>query len=276
MTGFFHRALRALYHGMLPASAKSTLRLHLYLDERDKPPIEIRHFGGGPVLVLAPHMDDEVIGCGGALCLHARSGCDVTALFLTDGARGDAGARAAAPGNGSALAAQRHAESRRAADVLGIGRLIFLDEPDGALAPNDALVDRLAEHLRELRPHLVYLPSVLDVHDDHWATNLAFRRALEGCADALEGAVLRQYEVWTPLLCNRVVDLASVLAQKTRALEVFESQRADLDLAQLALGLARYRSIHLDGRRGRGHAEAFHESSPAAYGLLLDRFLERT
>ena len=41
------------------------------------------------VLVLAPHMDDEMIGCGGALRRHILKGGDVTVVFMTDGRAGN-------------------------------------------------------------------------------------------------------------------------------------------------------------------------------------------
>jgi N-acetylglucosamine malate deacetylase 1 len=40
------------------------------------------------VVILAPHMDDEVIGCGGTLRKHVLNGADVTVVFLTDGRYG--------------------------------------------------------------------------------------------------------------------------------------------------------------------------------------------
>lgn len=44
--------------------------------------------GAQKVLVLAPHMDDETIGCGGTLALHAQRGAQITVMFLTDGRNG--------------------------------------------------------------------------------------------------------------------------------------------------------------------------------------------
>src|SRR5262249_22255086 len=46
--------------------------------------------GTGKVVVLAPHMDDEIIGCGGTVARHVDAGADVTVIYLTDGRRGSA------------------------------------------------------------------------------------------------------------------------------------------------------------------------------------------
>ena len=42
----------------------------------------------GRIVVLAPHMDDETLGCGGTIARHVRAGAQVTVIFLTDGRRG--------------------------------------------------------------------------------------------------------------------------------------------------------------------------------------------
>src|SRR5690242_3162214 len=46
---------------------------------------------GQRVLLLAPHPDDETIGCGGTLALHALAGDEVTVCIVTDGSRSRAG-----------------------------------------------------------------------------------------------------------------------------------------------------------------------------------------
>ena len=43
----------------------------------------------GKILVLAPHADDEVIGCGGTIAGHIQKNNPVKVVILTDSARGD-------------------------------------------------------------------------------------------------------------------------------------------------------------------------------------------
>jgi len=260
----------------MPSGAKSTLRLRLLLDERDKPPEVIHDFAARSVLVLAPHPDDEVIGCGGALRRHVLAGAHVTVVFLTDGRRGD---RELDQSSGlgdeelararTALAVRRKRESEAAAEILGIQELVFLNGPDGALDDTTALTDRLRGVLRRTAPSLIYVPSMLDLHVDHWATNRVFYRCLDALGEA--APLLREYEVWTPLLINRLVVVDDVMEEKRRALEQFASQNPER-LVNATVGLNRYRSIYLYQAKERQYAEAFFESSPEQYRLLFERF----
>src|SRR3984957_20844985 len=59
------------------------------------------------IVVLAPHMDDEVIGCGGTLARHIACGSHITVVFLTDGRGGGA-----AGGETSIAATRKHAARR--------------------------------------------------------------------------------------------------------------------------------------------------------------------
>src|SRR5689334_2322108 len=100
------------------------------------------------VVVLAPHMDDEVIECGGPLAPHAAAGSNITVIFLTDGRYGShelskltGKARLRAENE---LVATRKQEAHNALRVLGIDQIHFLDAEDGKLSSNRAV----AVHLR--------------------------------------------------------------------------------------------------------------------------------
>lgn len=262
MRSLAYRGLRWIYRSLLPPEAKSTLRMRLLLEERDRPPTRIERFEARSVLVLAPHMDDEVIGCGGALRRHVLAGARVVVAFLTDGAA-----------QGQELAEVRKAESRRAAEILGLHEQVYLDEPDGALASGPDVAQRLREVLERVQAEVLYLPSMLDTHADHWATNLILERCLGVDGRSLAATRLRQYEVWTPLIVNAVADIGDVVEDKQRALREFRSQLERTDLVHVTTALNQYRSIYLEARRG--YAEAFYESDVDEYRHLLARYRER-
>lgn len=266
MRRLLERVTRGIYRSLIPQPVQNELRARLLFVERDKPPRAIVEFDAGPVLVLSPHMDDEVLGCGGTLRRHVLAGAPVTVVFLTDGALGNA-RRERLP----EVAETRRAEARAAAELLGTTESIELGRPDGALEPDEALAAELAAICERVRPAVVYLPSILDAHADHFATGRAFADALERAGGwPTSGVRLRQYEVWSPLAANALVDVGPTFDDKLRALRCYASQTALVDFERTATGLADYRSSQLDG--GRGRAEAFFDSSVPEYQELLRRY----
>lgn len=222
--------------------------------------------GPETVLVLAPHMDDEVLGCGGTLAAHSAAGAPVCAVYLTDGRYG------AGPGTApqAELAATRRAESQRAAQILGIGRQEFIDGAGNRLEFDRDSALRLRGLLSEIRPAIVYLPSFLERHADHRATGDLLAHAVDGLPFEFE---CRSYEVWTPLVPNRIVDIDATLARKRAALECYSSQLQHSDFGHFVFGLNAYRSSLLAGGACR-FAEGFLCGSLAEH-LAMHRAFRR-
>lgn len=225
---------------------------------------------GQRVLVLAPHPDDEVIGCGGTLYKHARAGHEVTVVYLADGSKGDPllqeGKLPAQEAlvRSQQLVLRRKEEARKACGILGVKDFVFLDYPDFEVKLTRESRQKMAAILDRVKPDVVYLPFVTDTHPDHRQTNRIFTAAMKrsrlGCACC-------GYEVWTPLPANVVVDISDVVAVKTEALQAYQSQLAHTDFVRAALGLNSYRSItaFVSGT----HAEAFFRVPSDVYTRLV-------
>src|SRR5690606_7184778 len=105
-------------------------------------------------------MDDETIGCGGTLALHARQGSSITVAFLTDGRSGGGGIGAlsgqARLDKEQELMQTRKREAGSALATLGIADMRCLDAQDGQLA--EAVEDtaaKLRSLIEEIRPQIV-------------------------------------------------------------------------------------------------------------------------
>lgn len=228
--------------------------------------------GGGNVLVLAPHMDDETIGCGGTLVKHARRGAHVTVLFLTDGRGGSNALRELAGDERRSrereLVELRKHEARLALDVLGVREAVFLEVPEATLDSTRAIDGRLRDIVRRVGPDLVYVPSFFEDQPDHAATA---RILVDATRDPEFGFECCAYEVWSPLWPNCLVQIDDAIAEKRRALEQYRSQLVDKDYLHTALGLNAYRSAALL-RRGPAYAEAFLRTSLADHRRLYDAY----
>lgn len=130
----------------------------------------------GPVLVVAPHPDDETLGCGGLITACVARGDLVYTVFVTDGAASHPNSRA---WNRARLAGQREAEATEALRRLGAGNQprTFLRLADAAMpmrgSPGHVAAARaFAAIIRKVGPRLVVLPWRRDPHCDHrgsWA-----------------------------------------------------------------------------------------------------------
>lgn len=271
--------VRRLYRAFLPAGARNALRMHLVFEAADRKPKLVEDFAASCVLVLAPHMDDEVVGCGGTLLKHLQSGALVKVLYLTDGRKGNPALYAQQIPERKlkeleeSVAVTRKAEAQAAAKVIGIEHLIFFDEPDAGLRPTPQVVARLERMLLEERPDVIYVPSPLDSHCDHWATNLILHAALERVSRSAQWPVLiRGYEVWTPLPVNRLVNISDCIETKMDCLGKFASQTRHINYVRVISSLNAYRSMYF--QKGEGYAEAYLETTPKEYSTLVRAYLE--
>lgn len=105
------------------------------------------------VLVLAPHPDDDALGCGGAIRKHVLDGDRVHTIYLTSGELGCSGEDPAA------TAALREREAGESAQVLETYGHTFWRYPDGKLALHEGeLTERLVALYHDPAPDLIYAP----------------------------------------------------------------------------------------------------------------------
>jgi len=204
------------------------------LIEAETIPYEPAQLRGERLLVLAPHPDDEVIGCGGLVALHLSEKRVVRIVVATDGAQ-------------AGSAQTREQESRRALSRLG-GEvtLDFLGHPDRGLGPTVA--SELREVLLDFRPDLVLVPSPIEIHPDHLALSEIFCglvQADETLFADLATARVAFYEVGQPLRPNAIVDITAVAEAKFAAIAEHASQLEQRDYVGYARGLNAYRAMTL-------------------------------
>jgi len=189
------------------------------------------------VLVLAPHPDDESLGSGGAIALHAQKGDRVAAVFLTSG---ELGLKHLPREKAWTI---REREGRSAGKILKLSALHFLRCRDWFLGEEIAqAVEALRPILRQEKPDLIYLPHPAEWHPDHKAVLEILRRSYKGTDLSVPTA--RAYEVWTPLSeYDHVENISAVMPRKMRALRAHRSQLESFDYERAIRGLNQYRGV---------------------------------
>ncbi|MGE4064897.1 MAG: SAM-dependent methyltransferase [Rhodospirillaceae bacterium] len=186
------------------------------------------------VLVLAPHPDDEVYGCGGVILSHVAQGTAVRVVIASDGGGALEGA------DRSRTVRQRRDESCAAARILGYGQPIFWDLPDRALVYSEELTQRIVAAVGDA--DLIYAPSPTELHPDHRGIALAAIEALSR-SDASKRLVL--YEISAPLQPNVLLDISAHHQCKSAAMACFSSQLERQKYDEQIAALNRFRTYTL-------------------------------
>ncbi len=204
-----------------------------------RPAATARDFG--PTLIVAPHQDDESLGCGGLIALLRSFNVPVTVLFISDGTGSHPQSRTF-PSN--RLRDTREAEAREALQILGVATdamrfLRFRDTavPTAGTADFAAAAERVRRVVADTRPGTIILPWRRDPHCDHRAAWQLIRAALEGQQSQPR---LLEYPIWVWELAGTGdlphagevegwrLDIAAVLAQKQTAIAAHRSQLGQL------------------------------------------------
>lgn len=191
---------------------------------------------GRPVLILAPHADDESLGCGGLIAALGRAGNPPVVLVLTDGTGSHPGSRSHPPAR---LARIRQEEAREAVRLLGLpaDRIHFAGQRDTA-APVagpafDAAVEQVSALCAGLAIGTILAPWRHDPHCDHEAADLlaravAGRLALRHLSYPVWGWTLPPDHPLPALPTGFRLDIFPYLAAKGRAILAHRSQYGGL------------------------------------------------
>jgi LmbE family N-acetylglucosaminyl deacetylase len=202
---------------------------------------------GKKALVIAPHPDDEAIGCGGTVAKHVKSGGCAEVVFCAS----DGGAR--------------DEESARAAEILGIKNARRLGFNIESLKGNKEFGKKLAAVIDETRPDVVFIPFILDNHTDHRAANAA----LAAGGFKWDGFMVYAYPVWLPLYPNVIVDISAEWPVKEKAINCYKSQLATRDYVKMSRSLGEYWAA-VKGR-DISVAETFFKATYAEYKALYKK-----
>ena len=249
--------LKNIYRNLLPARLKNSFDLFSSLRGTINHPTRIEKPEGSRILVLSPHPDDDIYGCGGVLHQHHLAGAKIVSVYMTDGRKGGTGVEPE-----EEIKRERKKEAQKAGDLIGIDRMVFMDQEDSHLVSNKETISQMGSLMKEIQPDIVYVPFLIDFHPDHLVTNEILVKAMKEYKDV----ICYGYEVWTPLLPNCFVDISDSIEIKRLALLQFETQTKRFNMVDASLGLGKYRSVMHS--YGDYFVESFFRCSSKEYSRL--------
>ncbi|MBK8819919.1 MAG: PIG-L family deacetylase [Saprospiraceae bacterium] len=117
------------------------------------------------ILIIAPHPDDEVLGCGGTIFKKVKEGNEVFVAILTNASKTDP-----LKYTEDKLINVRN-EAKKSCDYLGVKKIFFEDFPAPALDqyPGYKMAESISKILNETKADTLYIPFRGDIHNDHKA-----------------------------------------------------------------------------------------------------------
>ena len=186
------------------------------------------------VMVISPHADDAEFGAAGSVALWTKNGKKVVYVICTNGDKGTTDRNV----DPEQLARQRKSEQKKAADLLGVADVIFLEFPDQALEDNDEFRKQIVRVIRQFKPNTVVTTDpyrkyiwhrdhritgqvVLDAVYPYARDHLSYPDLLE---EGLEPHKVQELLFWASEDINYRVDITDTFEQKISALYCHESQ----------------------------------------------------
>jgi len=190
-------------------------------------------------LVFAPHADDETFGMGGTLLLAKEQGINTSLVIMTNGILG------LADKEKSLAASIRCEEAKKAAHLLGIQTITFLDEEDRALSVNESIIKRIQALILQYKPDCIFIPAPLELHPDHRMTAFIVWQALQNMELTLD---IYAYEISVQGFINTLIDITSVAQQKHQVMQSYQSQIQQNNYIEIVQALDKARTYTLNSK----------------------------
>jgi len=212
------------------------------------------------ILIIAPHPDDETLGCGGTILKHIDKGDDVYWLILTNISEKE--------GWKTEKVSERQEEIEKVAIEYGFNKTFNFDFPTTKLdtIPIGKLIGEISKVINEVKPHTIYLQNRSDVHTDHqiafkavWSCTKSFRYPFINRILMYETLSETEFAPALPetvFIPNVFIDISDYFEKKMKIMKIYNSEIMESPLPRslnTIETLAKYRG----SRISKKYAEAF-------------------
>jgi LmbE family N-acetylglucosaminyl deacetylase len=203
-------------------------------------PLKLELKSSDKCLLLAPHPDDETMGCGGLLLKYP----DIfEVICLTDGRHGGHNQ------SEDEIASVRKLEFEKALDKTGISDYRMLEIEDRELINNYSVFEKIDIEKYDY----IFIPNYFDQHKDHKAVTTLLQKLLKSKKHK-HSLKIAFYEVWSPLtIPNFYFDISDIIEKKESLIEIYQSQLKHVDFKTGIKSLNIYRGMQFNCK----YAEVF-------------------
>lgn len=197
------------------------------------------------ILAVGAHPDDIDIGYSGSVAEFIKNGAEAYYLVLTDGSKGSENPEI----SNEELIKIRRGEQQKAADLLGVKKVFFLDFVDGELQNTPELRKEIVKIIRQVKPNTVICPDpslfydenrMMINHPDHRITGEAVmdcvypfarnaRTFPELLKEGLEPHIVEELLMTNFSKANYFVDISGTIDKKIEAISAHQSQFKDIE-----------------------------------------------
>ncbi len=195
-------------------------------------PVELDSIPGNKIIILIPHPDDEIIGCGGLIFKLIEQNKQIIFFYNT------------------VSESERIEELKKVNEITGIRFII-----------NEGYYrKKLKEVIESEKPDVIIIPDFIENHADHYKIAEELYFVLKNRPDFKVKILM--YEIWTPHQPNVVIEITNYIEKKIEVLKLYKSQLKNKDYINMVTGLNSYRAAYLkysenDIEKKTKYAESF-------------------
>ena len=206
------------------------------------------------ILIIAPHPDDELFGCGGTIIKWQEASHEVHVIYLT------------APGKDDTVKCAIKKEAEHVSEALN-ARPHFLDFEPGAIPKSSTSFNDLVS---SINPDIVFISFLLDDHDDHRRANHLLLNALKSTGKSPD---IWSYQIYSTVLLNTVIDITVEMDAKSTLMSEYKSVAGDRDWAHYVKGMNAMNCRFLKGQ-GAKYGESFLVIDSQEYSSLCELYFQ--
>ena len=203
------------------------------------------------ILLIAPHPDDEVIGCGGTLLKFTKIKSDISIVYITLGS------------NDKKKKELRKKEAHKVCAKMG-WNYYFLNHNLNYKSWDNLEFTKI---INKIKPDIIFTPSIFDDNIEHKNSNFFICESISKTSSEIW-----LYQVYTSHIANTLIDITEEIKMKQKIIKIYNSQMRTRDWAHFSLGLNAWNSRFLGTKGKKAWVEAFLVVNSQFYKKYINEF----